>query len=390
VKQELLKHGVTLEDFGGDALSAEVSAKSGKGIDELLEKILLQAELLELTANPDRDATAAVIEAKLDVGKGPVITVLVTRGTLRVGDSFVCGKFDGRVRAMLDERGHALKEATPGTPAQVLGASGVPQAGDTLQAMDAVRASEVAQTRQRLEREKQLRIRERGIKLGDLAHYMKEGRVVALPIVVKADADGSVQAVSDSLEHLSTAEVRVEIIHRGVGAVNESDILLAETAGAIIIAFRVRPDANARVLAEQNDVEVHLYDVIYEAVDDITRAMEGLLSPEEREKVTGEAEVRELFRITKVGTIAGCYVTHGTIDRKGKVRVIRDSQTVYTGEILSLKRFKDDAREVRDGFECGIGIANFNDLKVGDLIETYVVEEVARTLATSGSGAGKG
>jgi translation initiation factor IF-2 len=390
VKQELLKHGVTLEEFGGDVLSTEVSAKTGRGIDELLEKILLQAEVLELKANPSREATGSVIEAKLDVGKGPVITVLVTRGTLEVGDAFVCGKFDGRVRAMLDERGKALKNAPPGIPAQVLGASGVPQAGDTLQVMDAVRAGEVAQTRQRLEREKQLRIRERGIKLGDLAHYMREGEVVTLPIVVKADADGSVQAVSDSLEQLSTAEVKVEIIHRGVGAVNESDVLLAETAGAIIISFRVRPDANARVLAEQNDVEIHHYDVIYEAVDDITRAMEGLLSPEEREKVTGVAEVRELFRISKVGTVAGCYVTHGAIDRKGKARVIRDGSVVYTGEILSLKRFKDDVREVREGFECGIGIANFNDLKVGDVIESYVVEEVARTLATSGSAAGKG
>ncbi|MEX2294686.1 MAG: translation initiation factor IF-2, partial [Gemmatimonadota bacterium] len=383
VKQELLKHGVTLEEFGGDVLSAEVSAKSGKGIDELLEKILLQAEVLELSANPDRDATAAVIEAKLDVGKGPVVTVLVMRGTLRVGDAFVCGKFDGRVRAMLDERGKSLKEARPGIPALVLGVAGVPQAGDTLQVLDAVRAGEVAQTRQRLEREKQLRIRERGVKLGDLAHYMREGKVVTLPIVVKADADGSVQAVSDSLEQLSTPEVKVEIIHRGVGAVNESDVLLAETAGAIIICFRVRPDANARVLAERDGVEIHLYDVIYEAVDDITKAMEGLLSPEEREKITGVAEVRELFRISKVGTIAGCYVTHGTIDRKGKVRIIRDGSVVYTGDIVSLKRFKDDVKEVREGFECGIGIANFNDLKVGDLIESFIVEEFARTLATA-------
>jgi translation initiation factor IF-2 len=345
---------------------------------------------LELRANPDRDANAAVIEAKLDVGKGPVITVLVMRGTLRVGDAFVCGKFDGKVRAMLDERGKALKEARPGIPALVLGASGVPQAGDTLQVLDAIRAGEVAQTRQRLEREKQLRIRERGVKLGDLAHYMREGKVVLLPIVVKADADGSVQAVSDSLEQLSTPEVKVEIIHRGVGAVNESDVLLAETAGAIIICFRVRPDANARILAERDGVEIHLYDVIYEAVDDITKAMEGLLSPEEREKITGVAEVRELFRISKVGTIAGCYITHGTIDRKGKVRIIRDGSVIYTGDILSLKRFKDDVREVREGFECGIGIANFNDLKVGDQIESFVVEEFARTLATSGSASGKG
>ncbi|MEX0856339.1 MAG: translation initiation factor IF-2 [Gemmatimonadota bacterium] len=390
VKQELLQHGVTLEEFGGDTLSAEVSAKTGKGIDDLLERILLQAEVLELQANPDRDAVGTVIEAKLDIGKGPVVTVLVTRGTLRVGDAFVCGKFEGKVRALLDERGKPVPEVRPGIPVQVLGSSGVPQAGDTLQVMESVRAGEVAQTRQRLEREKQLRIRERGVKLGDLAHYMKEGKVVTLPIVVKADVDGSVQAVADSLEQLSTAEVKVEIIHRAVGAVNESDVLLAETAGAVIISFRVRPDANARLLAEQNEVEIHQYDVIYEAVDDITRAMEGLLSPEERERIVGVAEVREVFKVSKVGTVAGCYVTQGTMDRKGRARLIRDGSVVYTGEIESLKRFKDDVKEVREGFECGIGIANFNDIKVGDVIECFQIDQVARTLAGSGSASGKG
>jgi len=390
VKQELLQYGVTLEDFGGDVLSAEVSAKTGVGIADLLDKILLQAEILELRANPDREAVAAVIEAKLDVGKGPVVTALVTRGTLRVGDAFVCGTHEGRVRALLDERGKPVKSVPPGLPVQILGSSGVPQAGDTLQVMESDRAAEVAQTRQRLEREKQLRIRERGIKLGDLAHFMREGEVVALPIIVKADVDGSVQAVADSLEQLSTPEVQVEIIHRAVGAVNESDVLLAETARAIIISFRVRPDTNARVLAEKNGVEIHQYEVIYEAVDDITRAMEGLLSPERREKVAGAAEVREVFRISKLGTIAGCYVTQGTIDRKGQARVVRDGSVVYIGEIQSLKRFKDDVREVRDGFECGIGIANFNDIKVGDVIECYTVEEIARTLAGSGSGSGRG
>jgi len=390
VKQELLQHGVTLEDFGGDVLSAEVSAKTGVGIADLLDKILLQAEILELRANPDREAAAAVIEAKLDVGKGPVVTALVTRGTLRVGDAFVCGTHEGRVRALLDERGKPIASVPPGLPVQILGSSGVPQAGDTLQVMESDRAAEVAQTRQRLEREKQLRIRERGIKLGDLAHFMREGEMVTLPIIVKADVDGSVQAVADSLEQLSTPEVQVEIIHRAVGAVNESDVLLAETAGAIIISFRVRPDTNARVLAEQNGVEIHQYQVIYEAVDDITKAMEGLLSPERRERVAGAAEVREVFRISKLGTIAGCYVTQGTIDRKGQARVVRGGSVVYTGEIQSLKRFKDDVREVRDGFECGIGIANFNDIKVGDVIECYTVEEIARTLAGSSSGTGRG
>ncbi len=385
VKQELLQHEVTVEEFGGEVLVAEISAKTGQGIDDLLEKILLQAEILELKANPDREAQGAVIESKLDVGKGAVVTVLVQKGTLRVGDPFICGKFDGKVRAMLDERGKPVEEAPPGRPVQILGAGGVPQAGDTLQVMDADRAAEIARTRQRLEREKQLRIKDRGLKLGDFAHFLAEGEVSSLPIIVKADVDGSVQAVADSLEQLSTDEVRVEIVHRGVGSINESDVLLAETAGAVIIGFRIRPDTNARQLAESSGVDIRSYDVIYEAVDEIRQAMEGMLAPEERETVLGTAEVREIFKISRVGTIAGCYVTDGIIDRKGEVRLIRDGSVVYTGEIESLKRFKDDVKEVREGFECGIGIANFNDIKVGDLIECFQVEEFARTLAGSSS-----
>jgi translation initiation factor IF-2 len=385
VKQELLQHEVTVEDFGGDVLVAELSAKTGDGIDDLLEKILLQAEILELKANPDRAAEGVVIESRLDVGKGAVVTVLVQRGTLRVGDSFICGRYDGRVRALMDERGKPVDDAGPGIPVQLLGVAGVPQAGDTLQAMDAVKAAEIAQTRQRLDREKQLRIKERGVKLGDFARFLAEGETVTLPLIVKADVDGSVQAVADSLEQLSTEEVKVEIVHRGVGAINESDVLLAETAGAVIIGFRIRPDTNARQLAQQNGVDLHLYEVIYEAVDDVRKAMEGMLSPEEREKVLGSAEVREVFKISKVGTIAGSYVTEGVIDRKARVRLVRDGVVAYTGRIASLKRFKDDAKEVREGFECGIGIADFNDVKVGDVIECFVVEEVARTLAGSGA-----
>jgi len=381
VKQELLQHSVQTEDFGGDVLAAEISAKTGAGIDDLLEKVLLQAEILELKANPDRDAQGTVVEAQLDVGKGPVVSTLVQRGTLRVGDSFLCGKYDGRVRALLDERGNAIDEVGPGMPAQVLGASGVPQAGDVFQVMDADRAGEIAQARQRLDREKQLRIRERGFKLGDFSKLVAEGRTATLPLVIKGDVDGSVQAVADALEQLGTDEVQVEIIHRGVGAINESDVLLAQTAGAVIIGFRVRPQTAARVEAERSDVDIQVYDVIYEAVDDVRAALEGMLSPEEKETVLGAAEVRETFRITKVGTIAGCYVTEGRIDRKGRARVIRDGIVVYDGELSSLKRFKDDVREVREGYECGIGIANFNDIKVGDVIECYSVEEVARTLA---------
>ncbi len=381
VRQELLQHEVQVEEFGGDVLSAEISAKKGEGIDDLLEKILLQAEMLELKANPDRAAHGAVIEAQLDVGKGPVISVLVQTGTLRVGDSFICGLYDGRVRAMLDERGKSIKAAGPGIPVQVLGAPGVPQAGDTFLAMEADRAAEIASTRQRLEREKQLRIKERGFKLGDFSELMAEGQVARLPLIIKGDVDGSVQAVSDVLEQLSTDEVQVDIIHRAVGAINEPDVLLAHSAGAVIIGFGVRPHPNARRIAERDSVDIHVYDVIYEAVDDVKAALEGMLEPERRETVLGDAEVRDIFKITKVGTIAGSYVTDGTIDRKASARVIRDGIVVYDGEFSSLKRFKDDVSEVKDGLECGIGIANFNDVKVGDIIECYRVEEVARTLA---------
>ncbi len=380
MKQELLQHSVNVEDFGGDVLSAEISAKTGMGIDDLLDKVLLQAELLELKANPDRPAWGTVIEAQLDVGKGPVVTMLVQKGTLRIGDSFICGLYDGRVRAMLDERGNSVEEAGPSMPVQVLGAAGVPQAGDTFQSLDAGQAAEVAENRQRLDREKQIRIRERGAKLGDFSHMAKQGELSKLPLVIKGDVDGSVQAVADSLEQLGTDEVQVEIIHRGVGAINESDILLAQTSGAVIIGFRVRPQLAARQEAERSDVEIQVYDVIYEAVDDIRSALEGMLAPEKKETVEGTAEVREVFKVSKVGTIAGCYVTDGRIDRKHRGRVIRDGVVVYDGDLGSLKRFKDDVKEVRESFECGIGIVNFNDMKVGDVIETYSVIEVARKL----------
>ncbi len=383
VKQQLLNHEVTVEDFGGDVLVAPISARSGTGIDELLEKVLLQAELLELKANPNRPATGAVIEARLDVGKGPVVSVLVQRGTLRVGDDFICGKFDGRVRALLDERGTVVAEAGPGIPVQLLGVRGVPQAGDTLQVMEAIRASEIASTRQRLEREKLLRIKDRGIRLGDFSQILSAGEVSTLPLIIKGDVDGSVQAVSDTLQRLSTTEVQVEIVHRAVGAINEEDVLLARTAGGVIIGFRVRPNVNARQLAEREGVDIQVYDVIYDAENDVRAALEGMLAPERLEKVVGSAEVRETFRVTKVGTIAGCYVSEGVVEHQSTVRLIRDGVVAYTGEIGSLKRFKDDVKLVRNGLECGIGIANYNDVKVGDVIECFVVEEVARTLAGS-------
>ena len=388
VKQSLLQHGITVEDFGGEVLSAEISAKEGTGIGDLLEKILLQAEILELKGNPNRPAHGTVIEARLDVGKGPVVTVLVQNGTLKVGDSFICGLHDGRVRALLDERGKPVKSASPGVPVQILGSAGVPQAGDAFSSMTAVKAAEISTTRQRLDREKQLRIKERGFKLGDFSQLLAAGKVGRLPLIIKGDVDGSVQALSDSLEQLGSDEVQVEIIHRAVGAINESDIILAGPASAVIIGFRVRPDANARNLAEREGVEIHIFDVIYEAVDQVKAALEGMLAPERREKILGSAQVREAFKITKVGTIAGCYVTEGTIERQAKARLIRDGIVVYDGQFGSLKRFKDDVKEVREGYECGIGIAHFNDIKVGDVIECYKVEEVARTLAGAGSGVG--
>ena len=380
VKQELLQQDVQVEEFGGDVLSADISAKTGEGIDELLEKLLLQAELLELKANPDRKAMGTVIESRLDIGKGSVVTVLITKGTLRVGDCFVVGNFEGRVRAMLDERGKKLEKAEPGIPAQVLGTAGVPQAGDTFQVMAAEKASEIAEKRMRLDREKQLRIKERGVKLGDFSGMVAEGTADTLPLIIKADMDGSVQALSDALEHLGTDEVRVQIVHRAVGAINEEDVLLAGTSGAVILGFRVRPNTNARKNAEREGVDIRVYDVIYEGVDEIRSVLEGMLAPERREHIIGSAEVREIFKITKVGTIAGCEVIDGVVDRKAGVRLIREGIVVYEGEVSSLKRFKDDVKEVREGLECGIGIANFNDIKVGDVIESYAVEEVARTL----------
>ncbi len=393
VKRDLLQAEVTVEDFGGDVLVAEVSAKTGSGMDDLLEKVLLQAELLELQANPSRDAVGAVVEAQLDVGKGPVATILVQNGTLRVGDCFVVGTCDGRVRALLDERGHSVDAVGPGIPVQVLGASSLPQAGDVLQVMDADQAAATANHRQRLDREKKIRIKQHGIKLGDFTKLLATGDVQALRLVVKGDVDGSVQALCDSLEQLSTDEVRVEIVHRSVGAINESDVMLALASKAFILGFRVRPDAGARRTAARDGIDVQVHDVIYEAVDEVRLALEGLLAPERRESVLGVAEARVIFKIRGVGTIAGSYVTSGMIRRGALARVIRDGVVIYESEVGSLRRFKEDAREVKEGFECGIGIANFNDVKVGDVVETFHVQELARTLpgaeARSTAGAAK-
>ncbi|HZI22944.1 MAG TPA: translation initiation factor IF-2 [Gemmatimonadales bacterium] len=381
VKQDLLAHGVVLEDFGGTTLATPISAKQGTNVQELLDQILLQAELLDLKANPDRKAQGTVLEATLDPGKGPLATILVQSGTLRVGDDFICGQFYGRVRAMYDERGQTVDAAGPSTPVQVLGFEGVPEAGDTFQVMaDAAAARDIAQKRQRLEREAQHRRSGRVKTLEDFMAERAQGGAAALRIIIKADQGGPAEALADALAQLSTPEVKVEVVHRGVGAITDGDVLLAKASNAIIIGFHVRPDSNARASAEREKVEIRTYRIIYEAVEEVKAAMEGLLTPEKKEVVLGEAEVRQLFKIAKVGTIAGSFVRSGVIPRTARVRVIRDGVEVYDGTLASLKRFKDDVREVREGFECGIGVENFNDLKVGDLIEAYRVEEVARSL----------
>jgi translation initiation factor IF-2 len=387
VKQDLLQHNVVLEEFGGNTLAAEISAKKGTGVDTLLEQILLQSEILDLKANPESKVHGTVLEATLDPGKGPLATILVQKGTLRVGDNFICGKFSGRVRALYDERGKTVKEAGPSIPVQILGFEGVPAAGDTFAVVtDAVEAREIAQKRQRLEREAQNRRTARGGTLEDFSRALKEGEVSTLRIIIKADQGGPAEALADALAQLGTGEVRVDVVHRGVGAITESDILLAKASGAIVLGFHVRPDSNARAAAEREQVDVRTYRIIYEAVEDVRNALEGLLKPEERETVLGEAEVLQLFKVSKVGTIAGCTVRSGTIQRTAKARVTRDGVQVYAGSLSSLKRFKDDVREVREGLECGIGIENFNDLKVGDRIESYRMEEVKRTLSASAAG----
>jgi translation initiation factor IF-2 len=387
VRQDLLQHGVVLEDFGGQVLASEISAKKGTGVSELLDQVLLQAEILDLKANPDRRATGSVIEAQLDQGKGAVATILVQSGTLRVGDDFICGLHSGRVRALLDERGKPVKEAGPAIPVQVLGLTGVPMAGDQFIAVaDAAEAREIAQRRERLDREARSRRTAKGaVSLEDFMASSGEGKR-QLKLLIKADQGGPAEALADALQQLSNAEVQVEVVARAVGAVTESDILLAKASGAIIIGFHVRPDTKARAAADREGVEIKLYRIIYEAVADVRAALEGMLRPEEKEVIVGEAEVRETFKVPKIGVIAGCFVRSGLMNRQGRVRVVRDGIEVYDGTLASLRRFKDDVKEVKEGYECGIGVENFNDLKVGDVIELYRTESVARSLDSARAG----
>mgnify|MGYP001599058794 CR=1 FL=1 len=386
VKRDLLQQQVVLEEFGGTTLSTAVSAKLGTNVPVLLDQLLLQAELLDLKANPDRSAVATVLEAQLDPGKGPVATVLVTSGTLKVGANFICGMYSGRVRALQDERGRTVKEAGPSTPVQVLGFEGVPQAGDSFTVVaDSAHARDIAQKRQRLGREAQNRRGSRaGMSLEEFFQQKEATGIAALRLIIKADQGGPAEALADALSQLSTGEVRVEVVHRGVGAITDSDVLLAKASGAIIIGFQVRPDSNARASAAREHVDIKQYRIIYEAVEDVRAALEGMLKPEQKEVILGDAEVRQIFKISGVGVIAGCLVRNGAITRSAKVRVVRDGVPVYEGGLGSLRRFKDDVKEVKDGLECGIGVENFNDLKVGDVIEAFRVDSVARSLQAAG------
>ena len=380
IKQQLAEHDVIVEEYGGTNQVAEVSAKTGEGIPELLEKVLIESELMELKANPNRNADGVVLEARVDKGKGIVSNILVQNGTLEVGDPFVAGPCFGRVRAMENEHGERIESAGPSTPLQLTGFDDIPQAGDKLVALDdEKKAKDIANQRQQIKREQELR-QSKHMSLDDLSRRLALGEIEDLNLIIKADVDGSIEALSGALQKLSNEEVSVNIIHTGAGAITESDVLLASASEAIIIGFQVRPTSNARQVAEEEEIDIRLFSVIYDAVDEVKDAMEGMLSPEISERLYGNAEVREIFKVSSVGTIAGCYVTDGKINRNNPVRVVRDGVVIYDGEIDALKRFKDDVKEVKSGYECGISIVNYNDIKVGDVIENYEVVEERRSL----------
>ncbi len=378
IKEELANMNLLVEDWGGKYQSQEISAKTGQGIDELLEKVLLESEILELKANPDKNAVGTVIEASLDKGRGYVSTIMIQAGTLRIGDVMLAGQHYGRVKAMFDHTGKKLKEAGPSTPVLMLGLSGAPQAGDTIKVYDTEReAREIANSREQIQREQSLRTKKH-ITLDEIGRRLAIGSFKELNIIIKGDVDGSVEALSDSLLKLSKDEVKVSIIHKGVGQISESDVLLASASDAIIIGFQVRPSSNAKKLAEQEEIEIRHYSIIYDAINQIKDAIEGMLEPEFEEVITGNIAVREVFKITKVGTVAGSYVTDGFITRKNKIRIIRDGIVIHEGEIDQLKRFKDDVAEVKAGYECGISIKNFNNIQIEDTIEGYEMREIKR------------
>jgi translation initiation factor IF-2 len=390
VRQELVTQGLQPEEWGGETQFADVSAKSGQGLDDLLEKILLVADAeLELNANAKAEASGPIIESRLDVGRGPVATMLVSRGTLHVGDAIVAGDAWGKVRALLDFRGEKAKEATPGTPVEILGFDKPPAAGEPARVVENERqARHLAQLRgQRVRAEQLARSAKKGVSLEDLFTHMEAGAVQELNLIVKADVQGSIEAVVGELGKIDHPEVGVNVIHTGIGAITEGDVMLASASNAVVLGFNVRPNAEARSLAEREGVDLRTYRVIYQLTDDINQALVGMLSPETREQILGEAEVRALFRASRVGTIAGCYVTSGTIRRNAQVRVVREGAVVYETTIAGLKRFKDDVREVQEGFECGILLDGFNDVKEGDVLEAFETQQVERTdLSVAGNG----
>jgi len=386
VKRGLSEHGLVSDDWGGDTVFAPVSAKTHEGIPHLLEMLLLQSDILELKANPNKLARGTIVEAKLDRGRGPVAAVLVQEGTLRVGDAFVCGVFYGKVRAMNDDRGHKVEAAPPSFPIEILGLQGVPQAGDSFVAVaDEAKARQVAEFRHTKQRETEL-VKSSKVSLEELYSQIKAGDVKELSVVLKADVQGSVEALTEALSRLSTGEVKLRVIHGSVGGITESDILLAAASNAIVIGFNVRPESKGAALAAKEGVDVRLYTIIYEAVADVRAAMEGMLEPTFREQTHGRVEVRQTFNIQGVGTIAGCYVSEGKIQRGSLVRLLRDQVVVHEGKLASLKRFKDDVREVTAGYECGLAIEGFQDVKQGDVVEAYERTPVIRRINPNPSG----
>ncbi|MEM5566663.1 translation initiation factor IF-2 [Psychroserpens sp. AS72] len=380
VKEGLAQMNLLVEDWGGKIQSHDISAKNGTGVKELLEKVLLEAELLELKANPNKQASGTVVEAFLDKGRGYVSTILVQAGTLKIGDYVLAGKNSGKVKAMHDERGHEVKAAGPSIPVSILGLDGAPQAGDKFNVFEDEReAKQIATKRMQLQREQDVRTTKK-LTLAEIGRRIALGTFKELNIIIKGDVDGSVEALTDSFQKLSTEEIQVNIIHKGVGAITESDVLLATASDAIIIGFNVRPMGNARQIADKEEIDVRMYSIIYDAINDLKDAMEGMLSPELKEEITGTAEIRETFKISKVGTIAGCMVTNGKIYRSSGIRLIRDGVVIHTGELTSLKRFKDDAKEVAKGYDCGIQLKNYNDIQIDDVIEAFQEVEVKKKL----------
>ena len=380
IKEALAGMNLMVEDWGGKVQSQDISALQGTGVNELLEKVLLEAELLELKANPNRKAKGTVVEAFLDKGRGYVSTILVQNGTLKMGDYILAGKQSGKVKAIFNERGVSLDQALPATPVSILGLDGAPQAGDTFQVLEDEReAKQIAAKRTQLVREQSVRT-QRHITLDEIGRRIALGEFKELNIILKGDVDGSVEALTDSLQKLSTGEIEVNIIHKGVGAITESDVLLASASDAIVIGFNVRPMGNARAIAEKEEIDIRSYSIIYDAINDVKDAMEGLLSPEIKEEVTGTVEIRETFKISKVGTIAGCMVTSGKIFRNSGIRIIREGVVVFSGELVSLKRFKDDVKEVAKGYDCGLQIKNYNDIKIEDVLECFQEVAVKKSL----------